>query len=126
MLAGLCSNASEISDEEAIPAARAWLGLVDSGEFGRSWEQAAPFFREKVTTANWERAMKWVRAPLGAVESREFMPATAANLLPGAPEGEYEIVEFQTRFAKLSGAVETVTLMRTDTGGWKLAGYFIK
>jgi hypothetical protein len=50
---------------------------------------------------------------------------TKAKSLPGAPDGDYEVVQFQTRFANKAAATETVVLSREATG-WKVDGYFIR
>jgi len=47
------------------------------------------------------------------------------NTLPGAPAGEYEVIQFQTVFAKRRDAVETVVVAH-EGSGWKVNGYFIK
>jgi hypothetical protein len=65
------------------------------------------------------------RGPLGAVSSRTFQIENRTRTLPGVPDGDYEVVQFQTNFAKKSGATETVFLAREGTG-WKVNGYFIR
>ena len=61
----------------------------------------------------------------GAVSSRTLRSATASSTLPGLPAREYEVVQFQTSFAGMSNAVETVVLTREESG-WKVIGYFIR
>jgi hypothetical protein len=41
------------------------------------------------------------------------------------PDGEYEVVQFETSFANKAAAVETVVLSR-EKSGWKVDGYFIR
>jgi len=47
------------------------------------------------------------------------------SALPGAPDGQYEMLEFQTSFALKKDATETVVLAR-EPSGWKVDGYFIR
>ena len=48
-------------------------------------------------------------------------------MLPGAPTGDYVVVQYTTRFANGPAAVvETVTAMREPDGAWKAAGYFVR
>ena len=46
--------------------------------------------------------------------------------LPGAPDGEYVVLQFDTSFANKKEAVETVTPMLDKDGKWKVSGYYIK
>ena len=110
----------------AVEAARAWLALVDAGEYAKSWKETAPLFQEKVKEADWVKMVAAVRDPLGAVSKRTQIAAQYATFLPGAPEGEYVVIQFLTDFAKKTGAVETVTPMKDPAGNWKVSGYYIK
>lgn len=113
-------------EEAAVKGARAWLGLVDSGRYGESWEQAAAFFRGAVTKEDWERALQGVRAPLGKMLSRKLKSAKYMTSLPGAPDGEYVVIQFESSFEKKKTAVETVTPMKETDGSWRVSGYYIK
>ena len=48
--------------------------LTDSAKYGQSWDEAA-LFKGAVTKADWEKAIKGVRAPLGAVKARKVKSA---------------------------------------------------
>jgi hypothetical protein len=111
---------------QAKAAATAWLRLTDAGSYGQSWEQAASMFRAAVTKADWEKALGAVRTPLGALRSRTLKAATFTRTLPGAPDGEYVVIQFATQFANKAAAVETVTPVREKDGAWRVSGYFIK
>jgi len=60
---------TEHADAEAaaVEAAKSWLALVDAGEYGKSWEAAAPLFKGAVDEAAWGKQLGPVRGPLGAV-----------------------------------------------------------
>ena len=58
--------------------------------------------------------------------SMQAVTATAGTRAPNAPEGEYAVIEFDTRFENLPQSTETATSMREKDGSWKIAGYFIK
>ena len=53
MLSMLCALPSQVfaesTEEAAIMAAEKWLILVDTNEFGKSWEQASELFRKSIT-----------------------------------------------------------------------------
>jgi predicted SnoaL-like aldol condensation-catalyzing enzyme len=63
---------------------------------------------------------------MGNLKLRNVTSATYTTALPGAPDGEYVVVQFQTRFTKKKTAIETVTPMKDPDGIWRVSGYFIK
>jgi hypothetical protein len=122
---GAAAQAGETEDQ-AVEAAKEWLATVDAGDYADSWTEAAEFFRNAVTQAQWEQAVEGVRRPLGAVESRKLKSAQYTTTLPGAPDGEYVLIQFTTTFEHKASAVETVTSMKDPDGAWRVAGYFVK
>jgi hypothetical protein len=117
---------AEDSETEAVQAAESWLGLVDAVEYGKSWDQSAELFRAAVSKEKWEQSLNAARKPLGVLVSRELKVAEYATDLPGAPDGEYVVIQFDTAFANKESAVETVTPMKDPDGVWRVSGYFIK
>ena len=114
------------SVSKAQEAATAWLALVDHGSYAASWDKASSIFQSAISQSGWESALKSVRAPLGQVKSRKLKSATYTKTIPGAPEGEYVVIQYETEFANKPGAIETVTPMREKDGSWKVSGYFVK
>jgi hypothetical protein len=117
---------NEQATSAAIEAAEAWLQLVDEGQYGESWAQAAEFFRKNISREQWMTALNGVRKPLGKVLSRKVLNATYATALPGAPDGQYVVIQFDTSFENKQNAVETVTPMLDTDGQWRVSGYYIK
>ena len=113
-------------DPAAERAALDWLALTDRGDAAASWEAAASLFRGAVTVHQWEQALGAARGPLGGVVSRRLESAHAASELPGAPDGEYVVFQFDTSFEHKRTAIETVTPMRDSDGQWRVSGYFIR
>jgi hypothetical protein len=114
---------------DALRSAKAWLAVVDAGEYAKSWQEAAPVFQAALTEAQWVERVTAVRDPLGKVASRKVISAqfgtTFSQGNSGKPEFEYFVLQFQTAFAQKPEAVETVTPMKT-AAGWRVSGYFIK
>ena len=116
---------SGASDPAALSAAREWVTLLDGQHWEESWRTAASLFKAKLSAGQWAGMVQPTRQPLGAVSSRTLLNATRAASLPGAPAGDYEVVQFRTDFAGKPDAVETVALAREGVS-WKVAGYFIR
>ena len=126
LLAATPSIASETTEEKAVEIAEAWLALVDEGKYEESWKNAAELFRNAVSAADWEKAVTAARDPFGACLGRKLKSAEFATSLPGAPDGEYVVIQFEAEYEKKSAAIETVTPMKDPDGAWRVAGYFIK
>ncbi|MEW5974598.1 MAG: DUF4019 domain-containing protein [Acidobacteriota bacterium] len=113
-------------EKEAEKAARSWLALVDTARYGESWEEAARLFKQQVSKAQWVQMVKGVRDPLGKMVSRKLKGARYTKELPGAPDGEYVVIQFDASFENKQTAVETVTPMVDQDGEWRVSGYYIK
>ena len=113
-------------DLEAERAALDWLAMADAADAAGTWAAAASLFRRSVPEDHWARSLRAARAPLGGVVSRALREARQTNELPGAPDGEYVIFQFDTRFEHKRAAVETVTPMRDTDGSWRVSGYYIR
>lgn len=126
--AAFASAAQPDSDavEKAQIAAQSWLALVDSTQYAATWEQAAKPFQAAISRSAWESAVNSARSPLGAVEQRVLVSAAYAEQLPGAPAGQYVVIQFNSQFTNKKTAIETITPMKDADGTWRVAGYFIK
>ena len=102
------------------------MRMIDEEKYDESWKDAAELFRNAVTQEQWAQSLKTVRKPLGKLLSRKIKSKTYKTSLPGAPDGEYVIIEFATSFERKKAAVETVTPMRDKDGKWRVSGYYIK
>ncbi len=110
----------------AQTAAENWLALVDQAKYAESWDTASSIFKGAVTKEKWNEMVKAVRPPLGEVVSRKFKNAQYMTSLPGVPDGDYVVIEYDTTFKNKKSAVETVTPMLDKDGQWRVAGYTIK
>jgi hypothetical protein len=109
----------------AVAGAEHWVRLVDGGEYGQSWSEAGTLLKSQVRQMDWTGMVEPARKPLGALVSRKLKDETATRSLPGAPDGDYDVVRFDTSFASGGARVETLVLAHEPTG-WKVDGYFIK
>ncbi len=116
------------SDREktAIAAAEKWLTIVDKGKYMESWKEASEYFKQALTQDQWEQALRSVRGPLGKLISRKVKSATYTSSLPGAPDGQYVVIQFNTSFENKKSGIETVTPMIDKDGKWRVSGYYIK
>jgi hypothetical protein len=113
-------------EAKAVKAANSWLAIVDAGNYAESWAEAAAYFKSALTKTQWRQSLNVVRKPLGKLVSRRIESKTYHTSLPGAPDGEYVVIQYKSSFKNKKSAVETVTPMRDKDGKWRVSGYYIK
>lgn len=118
--------ADEMLEKNAVKAAEEWLVLVDNAEYSKSWETAAESFKTQVSKQQWRQSLSAARKPFGNFVSREIMSRQHRTTLPGAPDGQYVVIQFKTSFEGKKSSVETVTPMMDRDGKWRVSGYYIK
>ena len=123
---GAVAQAQQKPEQLAQQSSDAWLTTVDSGKYADSWQDASSLFKAHVSKEQWQSMVGPVRDPLGRVLSRKVMSASYTKTLPGAPDGEYVVVKYDTSFEHKQSAVETVTPTLDKDGKWRVSGYFIK
>jgi hypothetical protein len=102
-----------------------WLTLIDRWQFGDSWGEAGVLLKSRITEKDWTLKLDPVRRPLGAMVKRTPIGQKYLTTLPGLPDGQYDVVRFNTVFEHKQAAVETVVLHKED-GRWRVNGYFIR
>jgi hypothetical protein len=120
------AHAGAAAEKAATAAAQVWLAQIDSGNYAASWKDASAYFRGALTEQTWIDRLNSVRKPLGKLVLRKLGKTQHAQSLPGAPDGNYVVMQFDTSFANKKNAVETVTFVQEKNGQWKAAGYYIK
>jgi hypothetical protein len=115
-----------IAEEQAAERqALGFLGYLDHGRFANSYDYAGMLIRAQLDRDAYAKQLEKARAGVGALLSRELINATYATTLPGAPEGQYVVLNYGASFANRQQAEETVTLAFAK-GYWRVSGYYIK
>ena len=127
IFSGVTAFAADSKKEAAAQsAAEKWLALVDSQKYTESWKEAATLFKNSVQPMQWVQSVMAVRGPFGKLISRKVKTKVYKTALPGAPDGEYVIIQFESSFKNKNIATETVTPMMDQDGIWRVSGYYIK
>lgn len=113
-------------DAIAVTAAEEWLAMIDEGNYTQGWEQIGEVFKNLATKESFDKMMSGVRKPLGKLNSRKVKTTKYSTSLPGAPDGEYVTIQFETSFENKKSAIETVVPMLEKDGKWRVVGYYIK
>ena len=104
--------------------AKQWLTLVDDGNYADSYKQMGALATAKMSAADWTQKVSGARTPLGAMSSRNIKDVKMSKTLPGAPDGQYAVIRYDSAFAHKAAAVETVVLV-SGKDGWSVVGYSI-
>lgn len=113
-------------EKAAEDATNNWLAIVDAGNYGASWDEAAELFKNSVSKDQWIGKANAARGPLGKMISRKLKSAAYKTTLPGAPDGQYVVIQYDASFEHKQSAVETVIPMMDKDGQWRVSGYFIR
>ena len=124
-LVGAIAMAQDKNDA-AKKSAESWLAVVDKGDYAASYDEAASIFKLAITKEDWLQKVRAARSPLGKMMSRKLKRMQYETTLPGAPDGEYVVVQYDTSFENKRSAVETITPTLDKDGQWRVSGYFIR
>ncbi|MCP4746194.1 MAG: DUF4019 domain-containing protein [Desulfobacteraceae bacterium] len=123
---GFNLSLADTKNDKVLSSAKKWLFLIDNGNYSDSWKDASTFFKTAVSEQIWLNSVRAAREPLGKLYNRNMLKSQEANHLPGAPDGKYIVMSFETAFENKKSSLETVTFMLDKDGKWRAAGYFIK
>jgi hypothetical protein len=123
---GVVAAGDSEKEKPAVAAAEEWLTMVDEGKYVESWKEAAQYFKNAVKQEQWEQSLQAVRNPLGKLISRQVKSKTYMTSLPGAPDGEYVVIQFKSSFENKKSAIETVTPMMDKGAKWRVSGYYMR
>lgn len=113
-------------DQAAIDAGKQWLELIDAGQTGEAWDVAADQLKSSVARKEWVSGLTDIRKPFGKLVSRKPAKFARTHTMPGAPDGDYAIVEYESVFGDGKSALEQLAWMREADGIWRVSGYFIR
>ncbi len=113
-------------EKAAVISAQKWLSIVDAEQYAESWKEASEYFKNAVKKEQLAQSLQNVRKPLGKLITRKIKTTTYTTSLPGAPDGEYVVIQFVSVFQNKKSAVETITPMLDKDGKWRVSGYYIK
>jgi len=106
-------------------AAMQWLSFLDGGDYDKSWERAGELLKHQFSAHDLQSKFAPLREPLGAIFERKLFAVNLTKTMPGVPDGMYAVLQFNSKFANKSAAVETV-VMAKENDRWGAVGYFIK
>ncbi len=126
---GRAEESPDAAKKEALAAMEAWLKLEDAGDHAAGWKQASVAFQKSVSQDQWISISRNVDNQLGPLVSRKFASATyqSGTVEVGAkPLAQSEVtVQYDSSFANLKYAIETVGFILEADGKWRANSYLI-
>lgn len=114
-------------EKQATVSANTWLTKIDNGNYLDSWDSADKYFKNQIQKDRWSAALTASRLPLGKLISKRTLESSNYKTeLPGAPDGKYYIFTFDVSYENKNTALETVTLIQSADGNWRVVGFYIK
>ncbi len=110
----------------AVMASEDFLLLVDTSQYAQSWDATSNFFKSQVPKEIWVKQLSSLSPAFGKVTNRQIVKAQQMTQLPGAPDGQYVVLQYDTTFENKRKAIETITPMLDKDGKWRVTGYYIK
>jgi len=117
-------NAEAVKAAEV--AATAWLAILDKGQTGAAWDEAATSSKIAVTKEAWDKGVRQARASFEPLGVRERTLAEFRTELPNTPPGRYVVLQYRTAASGGKHAIETVIMMADGERGWRVALYLIR
>jgi len=110
-------------DRDSIDAGMKWLALIDGGNAGAAWDLSSKQLKSSVTRDAFIKGMRDARKSLGKLETRTAERFARSHQLPGAPEGDYAIIDYTARFAQGKKLQERLVWSIEEGDIWRVAGY---
>lgn len=112
------------TEDKAVAAANDFVKLVDGAQFDKAYDAFSNFGQKAVTKEQFVAMMKGVQNKIGTQTSRKLKSKQFTHELPGAPKGDYWVIDYETNFSKKGASVERVTSM-LEGQSWKVGGYVL-
>jgi hypothetical protein len=120
------STDKDKAEKAALECATLWLALLDEGNLPATWEESAERLKSSISKAQWTKSLR-ARVAIGPLHARKLLSATYAKAtLPGAPEGEFVVIHYDSSFEHKDSAVEMISPMLEKDGCWRVSGYSMR
>ena len=115
---------------QAMIAGKAWLALIDVGDYETAYNQMATFAKERCSFNQFEEGALLTRRSLGSVQARTEISSELQAMWSNAPAGQYAVILFNTSFLGSDGALETfakeqLVMKLSPTNEWQPVSYSI-
>lgn len=114
------------AEAKGLEVCENWLSMIDGEDWAGSWVEATDYFKRSATKEAWRDRLNAARTPLGALKNRSLRANRYTTTLPGAPDGEYVHIEYDSVFENREDIIETIILAKDKKGTWRVSGYFLR
>jgi hypothetical protein len=118
--------APEGGEKAAQEAAQSWLALYDQGKYEDCWNQASDGLKAVAEKGQFIESLETARGRVGKIVSRKLKSSKYTTTLPGAPEGHYVVLQYESSFENLGTALEVLVPMLDKDAKWRVSGYTVK
>jgi len=123
-LISLPAWAAPTGEQQALASATSFLKLVDTRQYSKAYLSFSKLTQKAATPDAFVNNMKSVQDQIGDPTSRKVLAKNFVHEVPGAPRGDYWIIDYDTNFSKKGPSVERVTAV-LEGKSWKIGGYLL-
>lgn len=115
------SNGGPATPPEAVQSvAQEWLALLDERKFEESWEEATPFFRERIDQSQWTQRGTRLVDSLGTSARRTLTAAHRRDSLRRTA-GPFIVLTYRT--IRNETPLEELLVLGQNDDEWRVTGY---
>lgn len=107
----------------AIEAAQSFTSIIDDGNYLAAYWAGSDLLRLAMSEQKWNEQSEQVRTMLGKYERRTLKSTRSVPSFPGYPDGDYTIVNFETKLTHKAKAAEVLLI---ENGSMRVCSYFIR
>lgn len=116
-----------IADENmnSVEAAT-WLIDVDKDKSGAGYPGTSATVRKGYSEQEWTKVMGKIRMPMGKNIDRSLKTYDEVTMMIGDSKINFRLIAFKAKFSNALDAVETLSMVKEESGSWKVDGYWAK
>ena len=116
---------ADILPPEARDRAEAFVTLIDQGRLEAAYAGASPLLHLTRDQQEWITDVTRLRQILGPVQQRTLKAVRAVSTFPQLPDGDYLVVQYESRMERKQQAAEIILLKKQESG-WIVCAYSVR
>ncbi len=124
----LCGLVAPVGAEDnpARQAANDFLELLDAGSYQQAWWEGSEYLHATSDLDQWVKEVETRRGLFGRFEERSIKSTASRTSFSGFPDGQYEILLYDSRFQNKRRGLEMLILGRDLYGAWRVVSYRLR
>ncbi len=127
LLVVLLSVVPVAAQEDSLrETAESFLELLDGGSYQQAWWEGSELLHMTSSLDQWVDEVRVRRELFGEFKERSVKSGVSRTSLSGFPDGDFEILLFDSRFENKQKGLEMLVFVKSPYGDWKLVSYRLR